>query len=197
MAQSSDGPTWAAMADKGSLQRLNKNVMEIVLKKDTKGIFSASDAEVAKVLQKLGVDTMAHAEMVQICPMGRNVIQVTLKKNVDMGRFFNREAFELKAGVRVSQVRPAGHREVILQVRGLHPQTSDATVFKYLSCMGKVDKSKVILDTYTERPLKGLQNGDRRYLVEFFHNMLELCTLWMVRKLISAFLDKNFIVTGA
>ena len=171
MAQSSDGPTWASLAEKGSLQRLNKNVIEIVLEKDSRGAFSASDNETSRVLQKLGMDIQTHAEMVQICPLGRNIIQVTLKQDVDMSRFYNKEVFEVKPGMRVSQVRSAGQREVTLLIKGLHPQTSDAMVIKYLKCMAKVEKTKVILDTYSEGPLKGLQNGDRRYTVEFLPNI--------------------------
>ena len=34
-----------------------------------------------------------------------------------------------------------------------------------------LSKSRVILDTYSEGPLKGLQNGDRRYSVEFLPNI--------------------------
>ena len=52
------------LAAKGCLKRLNKNVMEIILEKDAKGMFSASETETAKVLQKLGVDVLFHVEMV-------------------------------------------------------------------------------------------------------------------------------------
>ena len=173
MAQSSDGnaQSWANLASKKCPQRLDKNVMEIVLEKDVRGVYNVNDSEAARVLQKLGVDIKTHAEMVQICPLGRNVIQVTLKQNVDISKFFNKEAFEVKSGVRVSQVRAAGQRVVTLQVKGLHPQTPDSTVFKYLKCMGKIEKSRVILDTYKDGPLKGLQNGDRRYSIELMPNI--------------------------
>ena len=43
----------------------------------------------------------------------------------------------------------------------------DETVFGYLNCLGKVEKKKVILDTFKEGPLCGIQNGDRKYSVEF------------------------------
>ena len=76
MTQSSDGASWAA---KTCPKKLDKNVMDILLEKDKKGLFNASDNETAKVLQKLGVDVASHVEMVQICPLGKNVIQVTLK----------------------------------------------------------------------------------------------------------------------
>ena len=117
------------------------------------------------------MNVSAHVEMVQICPLGKNVIQVTLKDGIDIDKFANKEAFELKAGVRVSHVRAAGQREVTLLVKGLHPQTPDSSVFEYLKCMGKIHKTKVILDTYQKGPLKGLQNGDRKYFVEFFPNI--------------------------
>ena len=143
--------------------------MEIVLEKDFKGRYNVSEDEVAKILQKLGADLRPgiHIETVQICPMGKNVIQVTLNKNVDMSRFCNKEVHEIKEGVRISHIRQAGKREVILTIKGLHPHTLDDTVFKYLCCLGKIDKKKVILDTYKEGPLSGLQNGDRKYSVEF------------------------------
>ena len=56
------------------------------------------------MLQKLGADLRpgVHIEAVQICPMGRNVIQVTLNRNVDIAIFCNKEVFELKQGVRQS-----------------------------------------------------------------------------------------------
>ena len=84
---------------------------------------------------------------------------------------YNNRRYEVKAGVRVSHIRSAGQREVILNVKGLHPQTPDSIVFEYLKCMGKVLKTKVVLDTFKEGPLKGLQNGDRKYVVEFFPNI--------------------------
>ena len=167
MAKSSDVPSWSSLAAKGCVKKLDKNVMEIILEKDVKGAFNATDTEAAKVLQKLGVDVSNQVEMVQICPLGKNIIQVTLKEGVNMDRFIGKEAVEVKSGMRVSHVRSAGQREVTLHVRGLHPQTPDSKVFDYLRCMGKVQRTKVILDVYNEGPLKGLQNGDRRYFVEF------------------------------
>ena len=149
--------------------RNDKNVMEIVLEKDEKGVFNETEEEVAKALTKLGADLHplgVHVESVQICPMGRNMIQVTLNKNVDIARFCNKEVFEIKEGLRISPVRQSGKREVILTIKGLHPNTMEETVFKYLNCIGKVEKKKVIMDTYKEGPLAGIQNGTRKYTIE-------------------------------
>ena len=64
--------------------RLNKNVLEIVLDKDTRGAFNVSDQECFKVMKKIGIDPLpgAQVEGVQICPNGRGVILITLKEGV-------------------------------------------------------------------------------------------------------------------
>ena len=95
MAQASDGSvSWASIAE-DSISKNDKNVMDIILEKDTKGSFELSDVEVARVLQKLGADMRpdVHIEGVQICPMGKNVTQVTLKKEVDIDHFSRKELF--------------------------------------------------------------------------------------------------------
>ena len=168
MSSDTGGSSWATLLGSNQPTRNDNNVMEIVLEKDEKGGFSASDEEVAKALQKLGADVRPgiHIEGVQICPMGRNVIQVTLNKNVEMSRFFNKDVFELRKGLRVSHVRQSGKKEVTLTIKGLHPNTKDETVFKYLSCLGKLEKKKVIMDTFKEGPLCGLKNGTRKYSIE-------------------------------
>ena len=97
MAQSSGGsPSWASMAGE-SLSKNDKNVMDIVLEKDSKGAFGLTDVEVAHVLQKLGAVLRpgVHIEGIQICPMGKNVIQVTMKKGVDIDHYSNKELFEV------------------------------------------------------------------------------------------------------
>ena len=166
---SGGGASWASLLGDSLPTRNDKNVMEIVLEQDFKGMYNASEEEVAKVLQKLGADLRpgVHIEGVQICPLGKNVIQVTLNKNVDMSRFYNKDVLEIKEGGRISQIRQSGKREVILTIKVLHPNALDDTVFKYLCCLKKVEKKKVILDTYKEGPLCGFQNGDRKYSLEF------------------------------
>ena len=160
--------SWASLLGGNLPARNDDNVMEIVLEKDERGSFNASDEEVARALQKLGADLRpgVHIETVQICPMGKNVIRVTLNKNVDISRFCNREVFEIRKGIRISQVRQSGKKEVVLTIRGLHPNTKDETVFKYLNCIGKLEKKKVIMETYKDVPLCGLKNGTRKYTID-------------------------------
>ena len=170
MAQASGGmSSWAALLGGNPPTRNDKNVMEIVLEKDMKGNFNATDQEVARLLQKLGADIRpgVHIEGIQIFPMGKNVIQVTLNKNVEVERFSNKELFEVKTGMRISQIRKSGQRQVMVTVKGLHPNTPDEIVFEYLKCLGKIEKRKVIMDTFKDGPLAGFQNGNRKYSIEF------------------------------
>ena len=60
---------------------------------------------------------------------------------MEIERFCNKDLFEVKEGVRISQIRASGQREVVLTVKGLHPNTLDETVIRYLRCMGKVETS--------------------------------------------------------
>ena len=57
--------------------------------------------------------------------------------------------------------------EVEVKISGLNINTPDSLVVEYISKHGKVVHPKVIYDTDKEGPLKGLKNGDRRYLVDF------------------------------
>ena len=106
MAQSSGGTeSWASITSNNTCG--DKNVMDIVLEKDTRGAFKVSEEEVAHFLKKLGADLRpgVHIEAVQICPMGKNVIQVVLNRDVNMEKFIDKELFEVSNGVRISRIK--------------------------------------------------------------------------------------------
>ena len=52
--------------------------------------------------------------------------------------------------------KPAGKRDVVVTVKGLHPNTKDQGVMEYLGKFGKEATSKVIYATFGEVPLKGI-----------------------------------------
>ena len=146
-----------------------KNVLEVVLEKNFKGSFTVSDTECAKFLCKIGLDTRSGADIegVQICPNGRGVILITLKDDVNVERFCRYDVIEVStSGIRSILVKPAGKRDVTVSLKGLHPNTSDAIVIDYLEKFGKLVSNRVIHNTYTDGPLKGLKNGDRCYRME-------------------------------
>ena len=63
-------------------------------------------------------------------------------------------------------VKPAGQSEVVLTLRGIHPNTGEDTVVEYLEKFGHVVTNKVIYGTFSDGPLKGMRNGDRNYKME-------------------------------
>ena len=161
--------SWAAVLGKSLISVSKKNVLEVVLQKDSKGSFTVSDIECAKFLTKIGIDMRSGADIegVQICPNGRGAIFITLKENVNIDRFCRYDIIEVSSsGIRSILIKPAGMRDVTVNVKGLHPNTSDSIVIEYLEKFGKLVSNKVIHSTYTDGPLKGLKNGDRCYRME-------------------------------
>ena len=122
-------------------------------------------------MRKIGLDITTNVEAVQICPNGRGVIFVTLKGHVSVDKFLNYDVIEVnQAGVRAIHVKPGGKREVILTLRGLHPNTSDQGVLDYFSKFGKIVTPRVIHCVYSDGPLMGVKNGDRNIKMEIKPN---------------------------
>ena len=146
--------------------RDNKNVLEVVLEKDTRGSFIVTEQECAHMMKKLGLDQRpgVHVEEVQICPQGRGVIFITLKEEIEIEKFCRYDVLEVtRSGTRAVIVKPAVKKEVVVTVRGLHPNTKDAAVLDYLGKFGEITNNKVVYGVYNDGPLKGLKNGDRSY----------------------------------
>ena len=85
----SGGGSWARYVSKCVSNQLNKKVLEVILEKDNKGPFSVSEIECARLLEKLGLSLSPGNEIegVQLCPNGRGVILITLKDQVDIGKY--------------------------------------------------------------------------------------------------------------
>ena len=161
--------TWAKMLGSTLPNRLNKNILEIVLEKDEKGAFIVSDQECMRVMRKIGLDITpgVQVEEVQICPNGRGIILITLKDGLPLGPFCRYDVFEVtSSGIRAVNVKPAGKSEVVVTVRGLHPNTRDEGVIDYLGKFGRVVTTKVVHCVFGDGPLKGFKNGDRCYKME-------------------------------
>ena len=147
-----------------------KNILEIVLEKDErKGSFYVSETDCSKLLVKLGIDPRPGSlvESVQICPTGRGLILITFRQGVDLEQFSRYDVIEVtRSGVRAVHIKPAGKRDVVVTLKGLHPNTRDDGVMNYLGKYGKIVTNKVVYGTYGDGPLKGVRNGDRSYKME-------------------------------
>ena len=146
--------------------RDNKNVLEVVLEKDSKGSFIVTEKECAHLMKKLGLDQRpgVHVEEIQICPQGRGIIFITLRKEIEIERFCRYDVVEVtRSGTIAVIVKPAVKKEVVVTLRGLHPNTKYATVLEYLGKFGEVTTNKVVYGVYSDGPLKGFKNGVRSY----------------------------------
>ena len=86
------------------------------------------------------------------------MILITLKPEVPIANFCRQEIFEVTAtGIRAIHIKPAGKREAVVTIRGLHPNTRDDAVLTYLNKFAKSVTNKVI-------------HGDRSYKVEIKPN---------------------------
>ena len=166
--------SFAAVTSRLLEPAIKKNVLEVILEKDTRGSYNVSDTECARFLAKLGLDMRPgyQIEGVQICPNGRGVIFVTLKKEVDISKFCRYDIIDITStGIRSIIVKPAGKREVVINMRGIHPNTSDNVVVDYMKNFGKLVSNKVVYGVYTDGPLRGMKNGDRSLKMELLPNI--------------------------
>ena len=161
--------SWAEVLGSSLPSNLDNNILEVVLEKDDRGAFMFSDEDCARLLRKLGLDQRpgVQVEGVQICPTGRGVILIILKKNVKAEEFCMYDVLEItESGIRSTMVKPAGKKEVVVTFKGIHPNTRDSMVLDYLSKFGKVVTTKVVHGVFSAGPLKGMKNGDRSFKLE-------------------------------
>ena len=100
-----------------------------------------------------------HVDSFQICPNGRGVLLISLKKDIPIEDFCRHNVFEVtESGIRAVNVKQAGKQEVVVTWKGIHTNTRDDGVTDYLAKNLRLVTSKVIHGVFGERPLKGLRN---------------------------------------
>ena len=170
------GPSYSSITSINTSIRDNKNILEVRLEKQQGSTFNLSMLETENLLRRLSI---THNEFagVSACPEGRPVVFITLNPTVNITRFLYRnESYVVKEGVRTTTIRQEGKKEKLLKITGLHPNTKDQAVFKYLSAHGTVStKDKVIHHVFPGEPgtslLAGKLNGNRSYVVELKAHM--------------------------
>ena len=103
--------------------KVKQNVLEVALQKDSKGGFSVSDGDCAKLLTRIGLDQRpgVHLEEIQICPNGKGVILITLRKGVDITKFCTYDVLEVTtSGMCAVNIKQAGRKDAVITVKGIH-----------------------------------------------------------------------------
>ena len=169
--------SWSAIASMNTSKRNNTNTLEIRLENEEKKGCTLNTEEIERLLKRLKLQ-IGQFTSVQACPERRNVIFITLCPGVDINKFINHgnESFILKPGVRTTTFKHANKKEVQVQVFGLHPDTKNETVIRYLNAHGQVDiKSPVTYSVYPGVPgstlLAGKRNGNRIYSMVIKRNI--------------------------
>ena len=115
--------------------------MEVRLENDEKKGCTLNNEEITGLLKRLKIQSTQFT-CVQACPERRNVVFITLCPGVDINKFINNnynESYILKPGIRTTTIKHASKKEVQVQVLGLHPDTKDDAVIRYLNAHGQVD----------------------------------------------------------
>ena len=164
-------PTYSSITAINTSVRDNKTILEVRLEKQQGATFNLKMEEIETLLTRLGM-TDSHFDGVCACPEGKPVVLITMKPNVDIQKFlYKNESYIVKEGIRTTTIRQAGKKDVQVTVSGLHPNTKDQAVFRYLAAHGKVNlKEKVVYHVYPGVPgsslCAGKFNGNRSYVME-------------------------------
>ena len=167
----SGGPTYSSITSINTSIRDSKNILEIRLEKQAGATFNLTMMEAENLCKRLNIDS-THVLGCSACPEGRPVVLITLHPSTDITRFLYRnESYIVKEGVRTTTIRPEGRKDKVIKITGLHPNTKDQAVVKYLSAHGVVStKDKVIHHVFPGQPgsslLAGKLNGNRSYVME-------------------------------
>ena len=128
--------SYSGIASINKSVRENKNILEVRLERAEGARFNLTAVETEGLLVKHGIDSN-HFTGVNSCPEGKGVVYITLHPSVNINRFLRKnEAYILKEGIQTSVISPAGKKEVSVMVTGLHPNTKDQAVLRYLAANG-------------------------------------------------------------
>ena len=169
--------SWSSVASLNVSQRNHTNTLEIRLETEDGVQCALSNEEIERLLRRLNIGASDFTS-VQAYPERRNVVFITLANNINLNRFTDNhtESFILKQGIRTTTLKHASKKEVNVHIFGLHPDTKDEVVIRYLNAHGKVDGNQpVIYAVYPGAPgtslLAGKRNGNRIYSMEVRKNI--------------------------
>ena len=167
----SGGPTYSSITSINTSVRDNKNILEVRLEKQPGASFNLTMLEAENLCKRLNIDS-SHLLGVSACPEGRPVVFITLHPSTDITKFmYKNESYIVKEGVRTTTIRQEGKKDKVVKITGLHPNTRDQAVVKYLCAHGVLStKERIIHHVFPGEPgsslLAGKLNGNRSYVMD-------------------------------
>ena len=175
--------SYAKSVKSNKFQKLNRNVLEIVLEKKMyqKAINIKCD-QVVNICEIVGIRVGSETEGYQAQYNRKSVtISVWAKEGVSLERFVTDQPREFSSDLTITQVRPAFRREVTLLITGLSFNTPDSQAKHYVESFGgKMVGVEPIYVKYRDGPWKGQYNGDRRYKVDFTAQKIPMGTYHLI-----------------
>ena len=111
---SNSGVSWASILGRNLVPtRSDSNVLEIFLEKESRGPFIVSDVDCANLMRRIHLDSRpgGQVEGVQICPNGRGVIYITLKKDVNAANYCSFDVLDVTtSGIKAVLIKPVGKK---------------------------------------------------------------------------------------
>ena len=175
--------TYARSVKTNKFQKLNRNVLQIVLeKKMIQKNVNLNCAQVVKICEIVGIRVGSETEGYQAHYNRKNItLSVWAKDGVSLERFVTDQSREFSGDLTITQVRPAYRREVTLIITGLSFNTPDSQVKHYVESFGgKMVGIEPIYGVYRDGPWKGQYNGDRRYKVDVTGQIIPMGTYHLI-----------------
>ena len=160
-------------------QRLQRNVLEITLEKTESTVEVDIDQScITRIMKSLGMDLNSQVEGCQVQFNGRShVVSIWAAKGINLEKYCRAEGINVCKGIMTGNIQPAGRKDVIVTVKGLDFNTPDSLLFDYIQKFGgEIVNKNVVYSKFTDGPLKGKYNGDRKYQIDFSNSTLTMGT---------------------
>ena len=159
-------------------QRLQRNILEIILEKDSDDVqIDVNENNAWRLFETLGIDIQNELEGHQV---KYDKISVWLKQGVDLDKFCRDEKIRVSQGVKTSFIKPAGRKDVTVTVVGLDFNTPDTFVLEYLKNFGRIVNNSVIYGKFSDGPFKNKFNGERKYQIDFSEKRMPMGTYHII-----------------
>ena len=169
--------SYARSVKNTKFQRLNRNILEIVLeKKIHQKTISVKCDDVSKICEIVGIRVGTETEGYQAHYNRQTItLSIWIKPGIGLERFVSENNTQYSSDLTITQVRPANRREVMLLITGLSFNTPDTQVKHYVeSFRAKMISVEPVYGVYREGPWRGQYNGERRYKVDFTNQSMKM-----------------------